>query len=89
MKFVSVVSMILIVALCVISCKNEPKVMTPEDFIKIENEVLNTDLTPESKEKIAEKYGFTLKQFEEFEERVEMDPELKKKVGEAQLNLQQ
>lgn len=88
MKVVSVISVVLIIALSVISCKKEMKVMTPEDFLKIENEVLNSDLTPESKEKISEKFGYTLKQYEEFEKRVEAEPELKKEVGEARLNMQ-
>ncbi len=83
MKFTKILLGILLSAGIFVSCK--PKTMTPEDFIKIENEVLNTDLKPESKEAIAKKYGFTLQQYSEFEQKVESDPDLKAKVGEIRL----
>ncbi len=68
-----------------LSCSKSPKEMTPADFLKIENEILTTDLTPESKEVIAKKYDYSLKQFEDFAQRVEKDPELKAKIGEMRL----
>jgi hypothetical protein len=79
---------ILISALFLVSCQPGNKTMTPEDFLKIENEYLNSDLKPESKEAAAKKYGYTLKSFTDFEEKVEKDPALKKKVGEVRLNIQ-
>ena len=45
--------------------------MTPEDFIKIQTDFLSTDLSNESKAKVAEKYGFTADQYTVFEEKVE------------------
>jgi hypothetical protein len=78
----------MIIALFMVSCKPSAKEMTPEDFIKIENEVLSTDNTPEAKERVAEKYGYTLEQYTDFENQVETDPELKNKLGELRLNMQ-
>jgi hypothetical protein len=86
MTFTRIFFGIILSACLLVACK--PKLMTPEDFIKIENEVLSTDLKPESKEAIAKKYGFTYKQYADFEESLEKDPELKTKVGEIRLNIQ-
>lgn len=77
----------LLAVLFVISCKDSKK-MTPEDFLQIQNEIFSTDLTPEAKENIAKKYGYTLKQYRDFEENLENDPELKAKVGEIRLNME-
>lgn len=68
------------------SCKPSNKVMTPEDFLKIQNEYLKTDLTPESKKKSSEKFGYTLKQYEEMDEKSKTDPKLQEKLGEIKLN---
>ncbi len=88
MNFLKALLIIITAALFIISCKPSEKVMTAEDFLKIDTEILSTDLTLESKEKVAEKYGFTLKQYNDFEEKVEKDTALKTKVGEIRLNLQ-
>ena len=71
------------------SCSKISGEMTPEEFLKIENEIFATDLTPESKEAIVKKYNYTLKQYEDFSQKVESNPELKAKIGEIRLkNLQ-
>jgi hypothetical protein len=85
MKYLNLIMIFLIASFVTLSCNKEPKVMSPKDFLKIENEVLTTDLSPEVKEKIAKKYGYTLKQYLDFEEQAENDPELKKKLGEESL----
>jgi hypothetical protein len=71
-----------------VSCKPGEKTMTPEDFLKIDTEILSTDLTLESKESVAKKYGYTLKQYNDYEEQVEKDATLKTKIGEIRLNQQ-
>jgi hypothetical protein len=88
MKTIKTFFIILIAVIFVVSCKMSDKVMTPEDFLKIENEYLNSDLRLESKEAIAKKYGYTLKTYTDFEEKVDKDPGLKKTVGEVRLNQQ-
>ncbi len=72
-----------------IACTPSAKKITPELFLQIENEILNTDLTPESKEKIVKKYNITLKQYEEYAQKVESDPALKAKMGEVRLQKMQ
>jgi len=67
------------------SCSKTSGEMTPEEFLKIDSEIYDTDLTPESKEAIVTKYKYTLKQYEDFALKVESDPELKAKIGEIRL----
>lgn len=72
--------------LCLLmSCKPAQKEMTPELFLTIENEILATDLTPESKETVLKNYNLTLKQFEDYAQKVESDPALKEQIGEIRL----
>lgn len=89
MKNLKTFFVILIACIFVVSCKTKlsDKIERAEDFLKIETEYLNSDLTIESKEAIAKKYGFTLKAFTDFEENVEKDEALKKQVGELMMNL--
>jgi hypothetical protein len=84
MKFFNYIFVFLMV-IFIASCIPSKKEMTPEDFITIENEILNTDLTPDSKEAIAKKYNYTLKQYEDYSQKVEKDPALKAKVGDVRL----
>lgn len=84
MKFFNYVFIFLMV-ISIASCIPGKKEMTPEMFITIENEILNTDLTPDSKEAVAKKYNFTLKQFEDYSQKVDKDPALKAKVGDVRL----
>ncbi len=87
MKFLNLILVLLIASSLVISCKKSNKELTPDLFIQIENEILKTDLTPTSVEKIVENYGVTLKQFRDYEEKVETEPGLKEKIGEIRLNM--
>ena len=86
MRFLKVLVILLIATSLIVSCKKSHKELNPELFIEIENEILKTDLTPKTIEKIVEGYGITLKQFREYEERVETDPKLKEQIGEIRLN---
>jgi hypothetical protein len=88
MNFLKVFLSIITASLLIISCKPGEKTMTPEDFLKIDTEILSTDLTLESKEAVAKKYGYTFKQYNDYEELVEKDAALKTKIGEIRLNLQ-
>ena len=88
MKYFKTFFVILIACVFIVSCKSKlsDKIESTGDFLKIETEYLNSDLTVESKEAIAKKYGYTLKAFTDFEERVEKDEALKKEVGELMMN---
>lgn len=88
MKSIITIMVVLVAAIFFVSCKPAEKAMTAEEFLKIENEVLATDLKPESKEAVVKKYGYTLKVYTDFEEKIEKDAELKKKVGEIRLNME-
>ena len=88
MKPIMTILVILVAAIFFVSCKPAEKAMTAEEFLKIENEVLATDLKPESKEAVVKKFGYTLKAYTDFEEKIEKDAELKKKVGEIRLNME-
>ncbi len=85
MKYVPFLIAVMTVTVLTLCCSPSHKTMTPEKFLKIENEILSTDLTPEAKEAVLKKYNFTLKEFEDYAQKVESDPELKAKVGEARL----
>ena len=87
MKQFSILIFALVLTISLASCSKK-KEMTPEDFIKIQTEFLSTDMSDESKEKAAQKYGFTADQYASFEEKVESDIQLKTKVGEIRLKSQ-
>ena len=88
MKYFKTFFVILIACVFIVSCKSSlsDKIESTEDFLKIQIEYLNSDLTIESKEAISKKYGYTLKAFTDFEEKVEKDEALKKEIGEIMLN---
>lgn len=75
----------LVLALSLFACTQKKKEMTVKDFARIDIEITKTDLKPESKRKIAEKYGYTLEQYESFANRVEKDTKLQEKLGEIRL----
>lgn len=77
-----------ILALTFFACNKTPKAMTVQDYAKIDMEITTTDLTPESKKKVAEKYGFTLEQYEAFDEKVAKDKSLQEKLGEIRMDEQ-
>ncbi|MGL4370743.1 MAG: hypothetical protein ACRCUT_13890 [Spirochaetota bacterium] len=87
MKKTSAIILTLVLAAAFTACGNK-KSMTPETFITIQTEFLSSDMTDDSKSKIAEKYGFTADQYNEFESKVESDIQLKTKVGEIRLKTQ-
>ena len=87
MKKTSALILILFLAAAFTACGGK-KTMTPEDFISIQTEFLSSDQSDESKTKISEKFGFTAEQYNEFEEKVESDLQLKTKVGEIRLKNQ-
>jgi hypothetical protein len=73
--------------LAAIAC-SKTKSMSPEDFINIQTEFFASDQTDESKEIIAKKYGYSAKQYNDFEEKVESDADLKTQVGKIRLKNQ-
>ena len=87
MKRFTAIIITLAFAICMTSCLKK-KEMSPEDFIKIQTEFLSTDMSDDSKSKVAQKFGFTADQYNSFEERVESDIQLKTKVGEIRLKVQ-
>ena len=87
MKKFSIIVVAFALTLVVAGCGSK-KEMTPEDFIKIQTEFLSSDMSDDSKMKIAQKFGFTADQYNAFEEKVESDIQLKTKVGEIRLKQQ-
>jgi hypothetical protein len=75
------------VLITAISC-SKTRSMSPEDFINIQTEYFAGDQTEESKETIAKKYGYSAKQYNDFEEKVESDSDLKTEVGKIRLKNQ-
>ena len=71
------------------SCKFTRSEIDPADFLKIEDEVSLTDLSPEAKEKVAKKYGYTLEQYKSFEERARTDKKLQEELGAIRLKAKQ
>ena len=78
----------LILAISLSACTQKKKEMSVQDYAKIDMEIAGTDMTPESKKKVAEKYGYTLEQYEAFDEKVEKDKSLQEKLGEGHLEEQ-
>jgi hypothetical protein len=70
----------------IISC-SKSKQMTPEDFIKIQNDFLSSDQTERSKETVSHKYGFSAKDYDDYDKKVESDAALKAKLGELRLKI--
>lgn len=87
MKYIKSLFIVLLAASFVVSCKPSKK-MTPEEFLKIENEILTTDLSTESTSQVVKKYGYTLDQYKAFEQKIDEDMELKTKMGELRLKMQ-
>lgn len=83
--------MVLVIALSLSSgCGMKKKVMTIEDYAKIESEIEIPDpeLDPARVENVAAKYGYTYTQYKEFYDKVQKDPELQEKLGEVTLKKQ-
>lgn len=85
MKSLSILSVLVSLILTVSFCKMGGGDMTAQDFLKIEDEVATTDLTPESKDRVAKKYGYTLQQYQTFEERARTDKKLQEELGAIRL----
>jgi hypothetical protein len=82
------IALLISLSLVLVLACSKTKSMTPEDFINIQTEYFASDQTDESKEIISKKYGFSAKQYNDFEEKVESDTELKTKVGKIRLKNQ-
>lgn len=89
MKPLSIVAVLMALTLAVSFCRGTRGEMSAQDFLKIEDEVSATDLTPESKEKVAKKYGYTLQQYQTFEERARTDQKLQEELGAIRLKAKQ
>ncbi len=82
-RYIAVI--IVAIALVLTGCKKTT--ITPKLFVTIQNEILDSDMQQSTKESIVAKYGITLQQYEEYEKKVESDPELKALVGKERLNI--
>lgn len=83
--------MVLVIALSLAAgCGSKNRAMTIEDYAKIESEIEIPDpeLDPARVEAVTSKYGYTYLQYKEFYDKVQKDPELKEKLGEATLKKQ-
>jgi len=83
--FKHIVILMIAIALVITGCKKTT--ITPKLFVTIQNEILDSDMQQATKESIVKKYGITLQQYEEYEKKVESDPELKALVGKERLNI--
>lgn len=79
------VLILILISIFIFACKPSPKEMSLEDFFEVQNEILSTDLTPASKEKVLKKYGYTLKEYDELDAKIMRDPKLREKLGEIKL----
>lgn len=82
-RYIAVI--MLAIALILTGCKKTT--ITPKLFVTIQNEILDSDMQQATKESIVAKYGITLQQYEEYEKKVESDPELKAQIGKERLNI--
>jgi hypothetical protein len=85
MKFIYTFLLIITLAANFVACS--PKEMTPEVFIKMEDEFLASERTEEEKIKISKKYGFNAEQFDAYSMKVETDDKLKEELGAIRLRL--
>jgi hypothetical protein len=85
MKKISIISAVIIAIFMITGCKTAKTEMSIEDFAKIDMEITGTDMTPASRETVAKKYGYSLEQYEQFEQKVTADPKLQEKLGELRL----
>lgn len=81
MNYLKTILFAVLAAVIALSCKPSSRDITPDDFLKMENEVIRTDLSSQSKEAIAKKYGYSLDQYLKFEERAKTDEKLKEQLG--------
>jgi len=84
MKKLLTANLIIIFCIFAFFC-SKPTQITPEIFIGIQNELLSSDQTDAAKETAAKKFGFTAKDYDDFEKKIESDPDMKAKVGELRL----
>lgn len=88
MRYLKLLVAIVTISVIAISCKPKGKTMVMEDFVKIDLEIASSDQKPEKKKAIAEKYGYTIDQYNEFAKKIEKDPKLLEKRGELMLKKQ-
>lgn len=84
LKHLSIIILAIVLAMP-IACK-EPA-LTPKLFITVQDEILDSDMQPATKESIAAKYGITLEQYQQYENKVENDPELLAEVVKERLRI--
>ncbi len=87
MKLLKVMALIIISMSLIVSCAKQPKEMTAEDFLKIENEINlpDPDINPERSKEILKKYGYTLEQFKAFSAKKDKDPKVIDQLGDIKL----
>ena len=85
MRYLKILLVVITFSMMFVTCKPAQKQMTLKDFAKIDLAIASSDQKPETKEAIAKKAGFTLKQFTDFEMKIQKDPKLIEKLGELRL----
>ena len=85
MRYLISFIVIMLIPMFIISCKPSKKNIDLDDFLKIEEEILSSDLTPNSEKSIIEKYGYSVEQYKDYEKKLESDPGLKAKAGNLRL----
>ena len=90
MRFWNLLMVLIITLSLAAGCGMKKKVMTLDDYAKIEGEIEIPDpeLDPARVENTAAKYGYTYAQYKEFYDKVQKDHELQEKLGEITLKKQ-
>lgn len=74
----------------ILACgRDKPELMTPHEYLRIESEVITSDMKPETVKTIVVKHGFSYEEYRRFEKKVQNDEKLRETLGEIRLNSQE
>lgn len=83
--FYAILSIILIF-LCV-PVSGNAKSLTPELFIEIETEILNSDMKEQTVNHIIRKHGVSVDHYNRYEKKIERNPRLKAELGKLRMKM--
>ena len=63
------------------------KSLTPELFLEIETEILDSDMKEHSINRIIRKHGVTVNQYNRYKKKIEREPRLKAKLGKLRMKM--
>ncbi len=65
----------------------DAKSLTPELFLEIETEILNSDMKEQTVNRIIRKHGVSVDQYNRYEKKIEHNPELKGTLGKLRMKM--